>query len=179
MYQSIRILQLVCPIYRAPPAIFFTKSDIYDKWRKYQKGEIESNFFVTTWISSKLNHNGKGHVLPTLIQFHVHRTSIVKVTFNRNSGERLAPDTQFTAASWKGPPACPGSAHTSCLSSWTPAQHSVTAGSYSNACDKLLKTAFLAAGSVLCLSDGQESLLFRVARIGVKQNFRVSASTMF
>ena len=26
----------------------------------------------------------------------VRRTSLVKVTFNRNSGERLAPDTHFT-----------------------------------------------------------------------------------
>ena len=49
---------------------------------KVPKGEIESNFFVTPWISSKLNHNGKGHVLPTLIQFHIRRTSIVKVTLN-------------------------------------------------------------------------------------------------
>ena len=57
-----------------------------------------------------------------------------------NSGERLAPDTHFTAASLKRPPICPGSAHASRLSSWTPAQHSVTAASYSNACDKLLKT---------------------------------------
>ena len=78
-----------------------------------------------------MNHNGKGHVLPTLIQFHVRRINIVKVTFNRNSGGRLAPYTHFTAASCKGLPACPESAHTSCLSSWTPAQHSVTAGSYS------------------------------------------------
>ena len=147
-------------------------------WQNYQRGEFESNFFVTTWISSKLNHNGKGHVLPTLIQFHVHKTSIVKVTFNRNSGERLAQDTQLTAASWKCPPACPGSAHTSRLSSWTPSRHSVTAGSYSNACDKLLKTAFLADVSVLCKSDGQEILLFRLTRIGVKQNFRVSDSTL-
>ena len=73
----------------------------------------------------------KGHVLPTLIQFHVRRTGIVKFTFNRNSGERLAPDTHFTAASWKGPPPCPESAHTSRFTSWTPAKHSVTAGSYS------------------------------------------------
>ena len=36
---------------------------------------------------------------PTLIQFHIPRTSIVKVTFNKNSGGRLAPDTHFTAAS--------------------------------------------------------------------------------
>ena len=62
-------------------------------------GEIESNFFVTPWISSKLNHNGEGHVLPTLIQFHVRRTSIVKVNYNRNSGGRLAPDTHVTAGS--------------------------------------------------------------------------------
>ena len=89
-----------------------------------QKGEIASNFFVTPWISSKLNHNGKGHVLTTLIQFHVCETSIVKVTFNRNSGGRLAPDTHFTAA-------CPESAHTSRLSSWTPALHTETAESYS------------------------------------------------
>ena len=85
----------------------------------------------TPWISSNLNHNGKGHVLPTLIQFHVRRTSIVKVTFNKNSGGRLAPETHFTSASRKGPPASPESAHTSRLSSGTPAQHSVTAGSYS------------------------------------------------
>ena len=133
---------------------------------------------VTTWISSKLNHNGKGHVLPTVIQFHVYRTSIVKVIFNRNSGERLAPDTHFTAASLKSPPAFPGSAQTSCFSFSTPVQHSLTAENYSNACYKLLKTIFLAAGSVLCKLDGQESLFFRVARIGVKQNFRVSSSTL-
>ena len=108
-----------------------TKRDIYDWWQKFQKGEIESNFFVTPWISSKLNHIGKGHALPTLIKFYVRRTSVVKVTFNRTSGGRLAPDTHFTAASWKGPPDCPESAHTSCLFSWKPAQHSVTAGSYS------------------------------------------------
>ena len=96
MYQSIRILQLVCPIYRAP------HSHLHDKkghLRKSQKGGIESNFFLTPWISSKLNPNAKGHVLPTLIQFHVRRTSIVKVTFNKNSGERLAPDTHITLAS--------------------------------------------------------------------------------
>ena len=108
-----------------------TKRDIYNYWRKSQKGEIESNFFFTPWISSKLNHNGKGPVLSTLIQFHVRRTSIVKVTFNKNSGGHFAPDTHFTATSWKGPPSCPESVHTSRLSSWTPAQHSVTAGSYS------------------------------------------------
>ena len=96
-----------------------------------KKVKLKVSFFVSPWISSKLNHNGKGHVLSTLIQFHVHRTSIVKVTFNRNSGERLAPDTHFTAASWKCPPACFESAHTSRVSSWTPAQHSVTAGRYS------------------------------------------------
>ena len=67
MYQSIRILQLVCPIYRS--------------------------------------------------QFLVRRTSIVKTTFTRNSGERLAPETHFTAAFWKGPPACSGTAHSSSLSS--------------------------------------------------------------
>ena len=43
----------------------------------------------------KLNHNRKEHGLPTLIEFHVH----VKVTFNKNSGECLAPDTNFTEAS--------------------------------------------------------------------------------
>ena len=50
----------------------------------------------------------------------------------------------------KGPSACLGSAHTSCLSSWTPAKHSVTDGSYLSACDKHLKTAFLATAIVLC-----------------------------
>ena len=49
----------------------------------------------------------------------------------QKSGGCLAPYTYFAEASWKGPPACPESACTSCLSSWTPAQHSVTAGSYS------------------------------------------------
>ena len=63
--------------------------------------KLKVTFFVTPWISSKLNHNGKGHVLPTVIKIHVCGTSIVKVTFNRNSGERLAPDTHFTAASLK------------------------------------------------------------------------------
>ena len=133
--------------------------------------QVKLNFFVTTWISSKLNHNEKGHVLPTLIQFHVHRTNNVKVNLKRNSGKCLAPDTQFTVGSWKGPSTCPGLAHTSFLSSWTPAQHCVTAGSYSNACDKLLKKAFLA--EVFCAS-----LHFRVATNGVKQNFSVSASTL-
>ena len=52
-----------------------TKRDIYNWWWKYKKCEIESNFFVTNWISSKLNHNGTGHVLPTFIQFYVRRTS--------------------------------------------------------------------------------------------------------
>ena len=46
-------------------------------------------------------------------------------------------------------------AQTSCLSSWTPVQHSLRAGSYSNLCYRLLKTAFSAAVSVLCQSDGQ------------------------
>ena len=92
---------------------------------------IEARKIKLDLYKQKPDHKGKGPVLPTLIQFHVQRTSLVKVTFNRNSGECLAPDTQFTAASWKGTPACPGSAHTFRLSSWTPAQHSVTAGSYS------------------------------------------------
>ena len=99
MYQSIRILQLVCPIYRAPRSHLHVKKGHLGLVTKVQKKLIESNFFVTPWNSSKLNHNGKGHVLPTLIQFHVRRTDIVKVTFNRNSGGRLATDTHFTAAS--------------------------------------------------------------------------------
>ena len=148
-YQSIKIPQLECPVYRAPHCHLHEKRDIY-KCQKYQKGKIESEFSVTTWISSKLKHNKKGHVVPTLTQFHVCRTSIVKVTFNRNSGECLAPDTHFTAASWKGIPSCPGSVHTSHLSAWTPAQHSVTAESYSNACEKLSKTVISAARNVLC-----------------------------
>ena len=131
MYQSIKILQLVYPIYRAPHSHLHDKKGHLRLVTKSKRGEIESNFFVTPWISSKLNHNGKGYVLPTLIQFHVCRTSIVEVTFNRNFSGRLAPYTHFTAASWKGPLACPELAHTSRLSSWTPAQHSVTAGSYS------------------------------------------------
>ena len=98
-----------------------------------------------------MNHNKKGHVLPTLIQFHVHWTSIVKVTFNRNTGECRAPYPHFTAGSWKGPSACPGSGHTFRLSSWTPAQHFVAVGSYSNACNKLVKTAFLGT-EVSCAS---------------------------
>ena len=100
MYQSIRILQLVYPFYRAP------QHHLHDKKRTFtisdkstKKVKLKVTFFVTTWDSSKLNHNGKGHVLPTLIQFHIPRTSTVKVTFNRNSGERLAPDAHFTAAS--------------------------------------------------------------------------------
>ena len=129
MYQSIRILHLVFLIYRAP------QHHLHDKKGHLQlvtkEGEIESSFFVTTWISSKLNHNGKGHVLPTLIKFHVRRTIIVKVTFNRNSGESLAPNTHLTAAFWKGPLACPGPAHTSRFSFWTLAQPSVTAVGYS------------------------------------------------
>ena len=125
MYQSFRILQLVCPIYRAPHSHLHDKKGHLRLVTKVPKGEIESHFF-----SSKMNHNGKGYVLPNLIQFHVRRTSIVKVTFHRNSGKCLAPDSHFTAASWKGFPACPGSAHISCLSSWTPAQSSVTTGSY-------------------------------------------------
>ena len=123
------------------------------KWLKKAQYWLDfnvTNFFVTPWISFKLNHNGKGHVLPTLIQFHVRRTNIVKVTFNRNSGRRLAPDTHFTAASWKSPPACPESAHTSCLSSWTPTKHFVTVGSYSKCMWQATETAFLWASSVLC-----------------------------
>ena len=142
MYQSIRIIQVVCQIYRAAHCHLLDKKGHLQLVMKVPKREIESNFFVTTWISSKLNHNGKGHVLSTLIQFHVYRKSIIKVIFNRSFGECLAPNTHFTTASWKGPPAYPESAHTSRLSSWTPAQHSVPAGSYSNSCDKLLKTAF-------------------------------------
>ena len=52
---------------------------------KQLTGEFISNFFVTSWISTKFNYNKKGHVLPTLIQFHVQRTSIVEFTFNKNS----------------------------------------------------------------------------------------------
>ena len=111
---------------------------------------IESNFYNTCPTDMKLNQSGQDMFLPVVIQFGGNPGCNKKVTFNRNSGNRLAPDTHFTAAFWKGRPACPGSAHTSCLSSWTPAQHSLTAGSYSNASDKLLKTAFSAAGSVLC-----------------------------
>ena len=115
----------------SPPPSSWQKRTFTISDKSTREMNLKVTFFYTPWISLKLNHNGKGHVPPTLIQFHVHRTSIVKVTFNRNSGERLAPDTQFTAASRKGLRACPGSVPTSCLSSWTPAQHSVTAGSYS------------------------------------------------
>jgi len=177
MYQSIRILQLVCPIYRAPHRQLCDKKGHLQLATKVQKRWNWNLFFVTTWISSKFNLNGKRHVLPTLIQFHVHRTSIVKVTFNRNSGERLAPDTQFTAASWKGPPACPGSAHTSCLSSWTPAQHSVTDVSYKKCMWQATRDGNFGSRQCLVLVAWPWILLFRVARIGVKQNFRVSAST--
>ena len=107
------------------------KKGHYQLVTKVPKRWIWKKLFCYNFGFPKLNHNDNGHVLPNLIQFHGHRTSMVKVTFNRNSGERLAPDTHFTAASWKGPQACCGSAHTSCLSFWTPAQHSVTAGSYS------------------------------------------------
>jgi hypothetical protein len=79
MHQSIRILKLVYPIYRAPHSNLHDKKGHLQLMTKSQKGEIEINFFVTPWIFSKLNHNGKGHILPTLIQFHVRRTSIVKV----------------------------------------------------------------------------------------------------
>ena len=144
-----------------------TKRDIW--WQKSQKGEIERNFFVTPWISSKLNDNWKGHVLPTLIQFHVRKTSIVKVTFNKNSGGRLAPDTHCTAASWKGPPACPESAHTSHLSSWTPAQHSVTDGSYSKCMWQATRDGIFGSRQCLVLVAWPRILLFRVVQIGVKE----------
>ena len=132
-----------------PTSIFMTKRDIYDQWRKYQKGVIESTFFnldfLPNWITT-----GRAISCPLWFNFINHRTSIVKVTFNRDSGGCLAPDTHFTAVSWKSHPDCPESANFSCLSSWTPAQHSVTAGSYSNACDKLLETVFSAAGRTMC-----------------------------
>ena len=143
------ILQLVCPIYRAPKGHLHDKKEHLWLVTKVPKGEIESNFFVIPWITSKLNHNGKGYVLPTLIQFHDRRTSIVKVTFNKNSGGRLAPDTHFTTASWKGPLACSESADTSWLSSWTPAQHSLTAGSYSKGMWQATKDSI--SGSHQCL----------------------------
>ena len=111
--------------------------------------KLKVNFFITTWISSKFNHSRKGHVLPTLIQFQVHRKSFVKVIFIRNSGERLEPDTHFNAASWKGPPACPGSFHPSRFLSWTPAQHTVTAGSYSKCTWQATKDSI--TGSQKCL----------------------------
>ena len=82
-----------------PTAIFMTKGTFTTSDESTKKVKLKVTFFVTTWISTKLNHNGKGHVLLTLIQFHVRRKSIVKVTFNRNSGKPLAPDTYFTAAS--------------------------------------------------------------------------------
>ena len=57
MYQPIGILQLVCQVYRAP------YHHLHDNKGQLQivnqKGEFESKFFVTTWISFKLNHNGK------------------------------------------------------------------------------------------------------------------------
>ena len=46
MYQSIRILQLVCPIYRAPRHPLHDKRNIYDHGWKYQKGEFEGKFFL-------------------------------------------------------------------------------------------------------------------------------------
>ena len=86
MYQSIRILQLVFPISRAPQHHLHDKKGHLQLVTKLPKSLYENNFFVTSRISSKLNHNKKGNVLPTLIQFHDHRTSIVQGTFNRNSG---------------------------------------------------------------------------------------------
>ena len=81
MYQSIRIPQLVFSNNRAP------QHHLHDK-----KGHLQLAtklpkrfFFFTSWISSKINRNEKENVLPTLIQFHVHRTGIVEVTFNKNS----------------------------------------------------------------------------------------------
>ena len=118
MYQSIRILQLVCPIYRAP------HSHLHDKkghLRLVTKVPKRCNTLDFLQIESQWEGTCPTHF----------DSIIVKFTFNRNSGGRLAPDTHFTAASWKGPPACPESAHTSRLSSWTPAQHSVITGSYS------------------------------------------------
>ena len=115
----------------SPPPSSWQKGTFTIGDESTKKEKLKVTFFLQLGFPPNWIKTGKGLVLPTLIQFHVHRTSILKVTFNRNSGERLAPDTHFNAASWKGPPACPGSAHTSRLSSWTPAQHSVTAGSYS------------------------------------------------
>ena len=165
MYQSIRILQLVCPVYRAP------HSHLHDK-----KGHLRLVTKVPKRFSSKLNHKGKGHVLPTLVQFHVRMTSIVKVTFNKNSGGRLAPDTHFTAASWKGSPAYPESAHQLVLldtcptlcKSWKLFKMHVT--SY--------KRQHFWEPAVSCASWMGRTLLFRVASgtklLGVSSNHDLS-----
>ena len=65
----------------------------------------------------EIKSNMKGHLLLTLIQFHVPRTCIGKGTFDKVSGELLAnvigarqlgPQfmQHFTAVAWIGPPTC-------------------------------------------------------------------------
>ena len=53
-----------------------------------------------------------------------------KSSFNRNSGEHLAPDTHFTAACWKGPSSLSWISSYFFLVILDTAQHSVTARSY-------------------------------------------------
>ena len=69
----------------------------------------------------------------------------------------------------KRPPACPGSAHTSCLSSWTPAQHYVTDGSYSKCMWQATRDSIFGSWQCLVLVAWPRILLLRVARIGEKQ----------
>ena len=91
MYQSIRILQFVCTINRA---LHYHLHDKNGPLRLVTKLLYKINLKVTLLLIlrffSKMNDNRKGHALPTLIQLHIHMTSIVRATFNRNSGEHLA-----------------------------------------------------------------------------------------
>ena len=123
---------------RKAAQFFWESGQFFYFWTKTKKNTFY-DVFLGPFLGAKLSVRKYGCAkefafrksVPTLIQFYVHKTSIVKFTFNKNAGERLAPDTHITAASWKRSPACPGSAHTSCLWFWTLTQHSVTAGSYS------------------------------------------------
>ena len=146
-----------------------TKRDIYNKWRSTKKVKFENNFFFFLLIESQQEGTCPAHFDSISCTYDKNCKSYFEEELWWTFGTRHSlhcsflkrPSRLFCISSYD---------QTSCLSSWTLAQHSVTAINYfQNACEKLLERAFSAAGSFLCWLDGQETLLLRASKLGVKK----------
>ena len=80
MYQSIWTLQLVCPIYRAPHHYLHEIKGTFPISDEMTK---KVNLRVAFLLLPGLNHNGKGHILPTLIQYIFDGFISIELAHNR------------------------------------------------------------------------------------------------